>query len=60
MIEIHTIGFCISGRHSLNDPSRVFYTDATSPEALKAGLDATQGEAADFDAATINFEELVQ
>lgn len=58
MIEIHTIGFCIDGGHSLKDPARVFYTDANSPEALRAGLDATSGEAADFDPATIDFEEL--
>jgi len=60
MIEVHTIGFCIDGGHSLKDPERVFYTDANSPEALKAGLDATQGEAMGFDAATIDFEELQQ
>ena len=58
MIELHTIGFCIDGGHSLKDPERVFYTDANSPEALKAGLDATQGEAMGFDAATLDFEEL--
>ena len=56
MIEIHTIGFCIEGGHSLNDPGRVFYTDANSPEALRAGLEATQGEAAAFDDA--DFESL--
>jgi len=57
MIELHTIGFCIEGGHSLNDPRRVFYTNANSPEDLRSGLDATQGEAAAFDAAT-SFEEL--
>lgn len=56
MIEIHTIGFCIDGGHALNDPQRVFYTDATSPEELRAGLDATLGEAADFD--LTEFEEI--
>lgn len=60
MIEIHTIGFCIDGAHSLKDPARVFYTDANSPEALRAGLDATRGEAADFDPAALDFEELSQ
>lgn len=60
MIEIHTIGFCIDGEHSLKDPARVFYTDANSPEALRAGLDATRGEASDFDPTTLDFEELIQ
>ncbi|KUF08760.1 vWA domain-containing protein [Pseudoponticoccus marisrubri] len=60
MIEIHTIGFCIDGAHSLKDPDRVFYTDANSPDALRAGLDATRGEAADFDPAALDFEELSQ
>jgi len=60
MIELHTIGFCIGGNHALNDPGRVFYTSATSPEDLRAGLDATQGEANSFDASTISFEELSQ
>lgn len=58
MIEIHTIGFCIEGGHSLKDPTRVFYTDANSPDDLRSGLDATSGEASDFDPADINFEEL--
>jgi len=60
MIEVHTIGFCIDGDHSLKDPARVFYTNANSPEALRAGLDATSGEAADFDPTTFDFEELSQ
>ena len=60
MIEIHTIGFCINGDHSLKDPARVFYTDANSPEALRAGLESTSGEARDFDPAALDFEELSQ
>lgn len=60
MIEIHTIGFCISGGHPLNDPGRIFYTNATSPADLRAGLDATQGEAASFDPSTETFEELIR
>jgi len=60
MIEIHTIGFCIDGSHSLKDPARVFYTDANSPEALRAGLDATRGEAVDFDATSLDFEDFNQ
>jgi Mg-chelatase subunit ChlD len=54
-VELHTIGFCIGGDHSLNDPQAVFYTDANSPEQLSAGLEATQGEAAAF---TTAFEEI--
>lgn len=57
MIELHTIGFCIEGGHTLNDPERVFYSNANSPEDLRSGLDATRGEAAAFDAAT-SFEDL--
>ncbi|MDV7144137.1 VWA domain-containing protein [Tropicimonas sp. TH_r6] len=60
MVELHTIGFCISGKHSLKDTDRVFYTDANSPADLKAGLDATQGETASFDAGNTTFEELQQ
>lgn len=57
MIEIHTIGFCIQGGHSLNDPSRVFYIDANSPEDIVRGLEET-GETTTF--TDIDFEELSQ
>jgi uncharacterized protein YegL len=60
MIEIHTIGFCINEGHPLNDPGRIFYTNAMSPDDLRAGLNATQGEAASFDPSTVTFEELTR
>ena len=37
-IVIHTIGFCIGERHSLNQPGKIFYTDAQSPEDLRRAL----------------------
>lgn len=59
-IEMHTIGFCISGRHSLKDPNAVFYVDANSPEDIVKGLNATQGESASFEPDDLNFEDLTQ
>tara|TARA_Y100000815_G_scaffold86859_1_gene75630 strand:+ start:175 stop:975 length:801 start_codon:yes stop_codon:yes gene_type:complete len=59
-IELHTIGFCIKGRHSLKDPNAVFYVDASTPEDIVKGLNATQGEGASFSADDLNFEELTQ
>jgi len=59
-IEVHTIGFCINKGHPLNDPGRIFYTNAMSPDDLRAGLNATQGEAASFDPSTETFEELTR
>ena len=59
-IELHTIGFCIKGRHSLKDPNAVFYVDASTPEDIVKGLNATQGEGARFSADDLNFEELTQ
>jgi len=49
LIEIHTVGFCIRGGHSLNDPQTVFYVDANSPDEIVAGLEAATGEAENFD-----------
>lgn len=60
MIEIHTIGFCISGGHSLNNAQTVFYTDANSPEDIAAGLAAVQGEAARFDKTFTVIEDISQ
>lgn len=57
MIEIHTVGFCIQGAHSLNDPNRVFYIDAHSPEALAEGLQST-GEKSTF--SDTDFKEFSQ
>ena len=44
-IEVHTVGLCISGRHSLNQPGRTFYTDAQNPDQLVAGLTSVLAEA---------------
>lgn len=59
-IEIHTIGFCIKGGHSLKDPNAVFYVDATSPEDIIKGLNATQGEAKSFSPDDLKFEDFNQ
>lgn len=44
-IEVHTVGLCIRGDHSLNQPGRTFYTDAQNPDQLVAGLTAALAEA---------------
>lgn len=44
-IEVHTVGLCIRGNHSLNQPGRTFYTDAQNPDQLIAGLTAALAEA---------------
>lgn len=50
-IMIHTIGFCISGAHSLNQAGRTVYKAADNPEELRRGLDEVLAEAPDFDIA---------
>ena len=57
-VEVYSIGFCIEGGHSLNDPNAVFYMDANSPEELASSLAATSAEASDFDPDDIEFEAL--
>ncbi|MBF0255977.1 MAG: VWA domain-containing protein [Gammaproteobacteria bacterium] len=47
-VVIHTIGFCISADHALNQPGRTYYRAATDPGSLKQGLDAVLAEAPDF------------
>ncbi len=37
-VEVHTIGLCFSGKHSLNQKGRTFYTDAQNPDQIIAGL----------------------
>ena len=51
-ILIHTIGFCIEDRHSLNQPGRTFYTAANNPEALRKGLQDVLAEAPAFTVTT--------
>ena len=53
-VEVHTVGLCFSGRHSLNQPGRTFYTDAQNPAQLIEGLKSVLAEtsvddASDFD-----------
>lgn len=47
-VVIHTIGFCISDDHSLNQPGRTYYRSATDPASLQQGLEAVLAEAPDF------------
>lgn len=44
-VEVHTVGLCIEGKHSLNQPGRTFYTKATNPDQLIAGLKSALAEA---------------
>ena len=47
-VVIHTIGFCIGERHSLNQPGRVIYKDASNPKDIEEGLQAVLAEADKF------------
>jgi Mg-chelatase subunit ChlD len=49
-IVIHTIGFCISNRHSLNQPGRTVYKAANDRAALERGLEDALAEAPAFTA----------
>lgn len=48
-VVLHTIGFCLGEEHVLNQPGRVYYTAADSPEQLSAGLGSVLAEAPSFD-----------
>ena len=48
-IEVHTVGLCFEGRHSLNQPGKTFYTNAQNPEQLIEGLKAALAEANEAD-----------
>ena len=50
-VEVHTVGLCFSGRHSLNQAGRTFYTDAQNPEQLIEGLKSVLAETSVDDAA---------
>lgn len=50
-VVLHTIGFCIGSDHVLNQPGRVFYVAADSPDQLAAGLSSVLAEAPQFDVA---------
>lgn len=47
-VLVHTIGFCINDRHSLNQPGRTLYKAANNPKALSQGLQAVLAEAPTF------------
>jgi Mg-chelatase subunit ChlD len=47
-VIIHTIGFHIGTRHSLNQPGRTIYKDAQSPKDLAEGLDSVLAESDKF------------
>lgn len=51
-VIIDTIGFCIGKKHSLNQPGKTIYREASSPEALRAGLKEVLAEAPNFDMKT--------
>ena len=44
-VEIHTVGLCFTGKHSLNQAGRTFYTAASNPEQLINGLKDALAEA---------------
>jgi len=48
-IVIHTIGFCIGDKHSLNQPGRTYYRTAMDPASLRKGLQDVLAEAETFD-----------
>ena len=48
-VEIHTVGFCLGDRHSLNQPGRTFYASATSAAEVLKSLEDVLAESADVD-----------
>jgi len=54
-VVLHTIGFCLGEEHVLNQPGRVYYTAADSPEQLSQGLGSVLAEAPAFDVG--NFQD---
>lgn len=47
-VVIHTIGFCIGNSHSLNQPGRTIYKDASNPKDIEEGLQAVLAESDQF------------
>ncbi len=47
-IVVHTLGFCIGEKHSLNQPGRVLYRAANSQKELEQGLVAVLAESPEF------------
>ncbi len=53
-IIMHTIGFCIGSRHSLNRPGQVFYKAANDRQSLAEGFQSVLAESPDY--AIVNFQ----
>ena len=53
-VVVHTIGFCISTRHSLNQPGRTIYNTAQDYESLRKGLQSVLAEAPEFSVSEFN------
>ncbi|MGR8933392.1 MAG: vWA domain-containing protein [Gammaproteobacteria bacterium] len=47
-VMLHTVGFCIDEQHALNQPGKVGYVAANSPEELLQGLQGVLAEAQNF------------
>lgn len=48
-VVLHTIGFCIGERHSLNQSGLIDYRAANDPQSLERSLEAVLAEAQNFD-----------
>ena len=48
-VVLHTIGFCIGEKHSLNQPGRTIYRAADNPNQLRQSLSDVLAEAPKFD-----------
>ncbi|MCG6970696.1 MAG: VWA domain-containing protein [Gammaproteobacteria bacterium] len=53
-VIVHTIGFCIDTRHSLNQPGRTIYNTAQDYESLRRGLQSVLAEAPEFSVSEFN------
>lgn len=55
-VILHTIGFCISGSHSLNQKGKTFYKAANDPKSLVRGLSEVLAEVPDFSVSSFGAE----
>lgn len=53
-IVLHTIGFCIRERHTLNQPGRIIYKSAMNTKDLQTGLSNVLAESPSFVATDFN------
>ncbi len=53
-VVIHTVGFCIDSRHSLNQPGKTYYKQANDANSLTKGLSEVLAESPSFDADTFS------